>query len=113
MIRGRDAYRAVTEQYPGRESTPLTVETLSIQGADDQFVARASWPAWTVVHLPGSDDQFTVAGPVRYPERHVRTAGDEIYDGPRAPQDKSSHGHVHLLDHPFGVRWPDQGRAFL
>ena len=67
VIRGRDAYRAVTERYPGRESAPITVTVTAIQGATDEFVARPSWPAWTVVHLSGSDDQFTVAGPIHYP----------------------------------------------
>lgn len=67
IIRGPDNFRAVTEHYPGRESTPLAVSVAAIQGEDDQFLARPSWPAWTVVHVSGSDDQFTLAGQVRYP----------------------------------------------
>ncbi len=67
VIRGRDAYRAVTEHYPGRDATPLTASLSAIQGADDQFLSRPSWPAWTVVHLSGSDDEFTVAGQIHYP----------------------------------------------
>jgi hypothetical protein len=67
VIRGPEAWRAVAEHYPGHDVAPLTITAAAIQGADDQFVTTPSWPAWTVVHLAGSDDQFTVAGQIRYP----------------------------------------------
>lgn len=67
VIRGPDAFRAVTEHYPGRDAAPLKVTAAAIQGADDQFVTAPSWPAWTVVRVAGSDDEFTVAGQVHYP----------------------------------------------
>ena len=67
VIRGPEAWRAVAEHYPGHDAAPLTITSAAIQGADDQFVTAPSWPAWTVVHLAGSDDQFTVAGQIHYP----------------------------------------------
>ena len=38
-----------------------------IRGRDDEFVSTPSWPVWSVVHLTGSGDEFTVTGTVDYP----------------------------------------------
>jgi hypothetical protein len=67
VIRGPEAFRAIAENYPGHGAAPLTVTAAEIRGADDQFLARPSWPAWTVVQLAGSDDEFTLAGQIHYP----------------------------------------------
>lgn len=72
-FRGRANRRFVYESYPGRERARLEgsgagLAVDSISGTDDQFIPRASWPAWTVVHLTGSGDEFSVTGKVTYPD---------------------------------------------
>jgi hypothetical protein len=64
---GREARRAVFERYPGREGSGNRPAISSISGTDDQFVTRPSWPAFSIVHLSGSGDEFSVTGIVRYP----------------------------------------------
>lgn len=67
VIRGPENYRRIAEQYPGRDTGSLTTTTAAIMGADDKWVSRPSWPAWTLVHVSGSDDEFAFAGLVHYP----------------------------------------------
>jgi ketosteroid isomerase-like protein len=67
-IRGRANRRFVFEQYPGREGSGRRPSIGSIGGADEEFIAQPSWPAWTVVHLSGFGDDFTVTGTVTYPD---------------------------------------------
>jgi len=65
-IRGRTNRRAVLEGYPGREEAVIRPSVGHITGTDDQFIPRSTWPAWSVVHLTGSGDEFTVTGTVTY-----------------------------------------------
>lgn len=66
-FRGRANRRFVFEAYPGRATSGHRPVPDRITGVDDQFVPRASWPTWSVVHLAGSGDEFTVTGTIRYP----------------------------------------------
>jgi ketosteroid isomerase-like protein len=66
IIRGRANRRAITENYPGGPSLPVTVS--SILGEDDKFVSAPSWPAWSIVHVAGSGDEFTMTGTITYPD---------------------------------------------
>jgi hypothetical protein len=66
-FRGSEQRRAVFEDYPGRAASGHRPTVASISGTDDQFIPRPSWPAWSVVHLTGSGDEFSVTGTVRYP----------------------------------------------
>lgn len=66
LIRGKTNRRAVLEGYPGREAAVIRPTVGHISGTDDQFIARPSWPAWSVMHLAGSGDEFTVTGTVTY-----------------------------------------------
>jgi ketosteroid isomerase-like protein len=65
-IRGRTNRRAVLEGYPRREEAVIRPSVGHITGTDDQFIPRSTWPAWSVVHLTGSGDEFTVTGTVTY-----------------------------------------------
>ena len=67
-IRGRENRRAVTEAYPCRRERGLRPTVDHITGTDDQWIPKASWPAWSVVHLVGSTDEFTATGTIRYPD---------------------------------------------
>lgn len=67
VIRGAANRRAIGEQYPGGSGRGLAGAVAGIHGADDQWLTRPSWPAYTVVHLAGSDDQFTMTGTITYP----------------------------------------------
>lgn len=67
-FRGRASRRFVYESYPGREESGNRPAIGSISGTDDAFIPRPSWPAWTVVHLAGSGDEFSVTGKVIYPD---------------------------------------------
>jgi SnoaL-like domain len=71
VIRGPANFVAVTSNYPGRGERGLRPQIEGIRGADDQWITRPSWPAWTVVHLAGSDDEFTFTGTIRYPNGEV------------------------------------------
>lgn len=66
-IRGRENRRAVLEEYPGRREVGLRPTVDHITRTDDHWIPRASWPPWSVVHLVGSGDEFTVTGTIRYP----------------------------------------------
>lgn len=65
-LRGRANRRAMIENYPDRAGQAPTIGR--IIGADDKFVAAPSWPAYTLVHLSGSGDEFQVTGTLRYPD---------------------------------------------
>ena len=60
-------YRAVIENYPGSEGAGVGPAFDRIVGSDDRFVSTPSFPSWSVVHLVGSGDDFTLAGTVAYP----------------------------------------------
>ena len=62
-----DGYRAVIENYPGSEGHGMAPMLDRIVGSDDQFVSAPSFPSWSVVHLVGTGDDFTLAGTVTYP----------------------------------------------
>ncbi len=66
VIRGRDNYRAVAANYPGTEGRGIHGNIGSIVGTDDKFV-KAAWPSWSVIHLAGSGDDFTMTGTIDYP----------------------------------------------
>jgi len=67
VIRGIENRLAIGENFPGQEERKLSSTFGEIRGSDDQFVPTPSWPAWTIVHLTGSNDEFTVTGTVNYP----------------------------------------------
>ena len=68
---GRANRRFVYEQYPGREEAGNRPAIGRISGTDDQFISTPSWPAYSVVHLAGSGDEFTTTGTARYPDGQV------------------------------------------
>ena len=39
-----------------------------ITGTDDKFIPGASGLSWSVIHLTGSGDEFSVTGTIRYPD---------------------------------------------
>ena len=67
VIRGPANLRAIVESYPNSSGEGLAPTLDKIIGTDDQFVTTPSVPAWTVVHLAGSGDEFTMTGRVTYP----------------------------------------------
>ena len=67
IIKGRDNLRRIVESYPGTTGEGLSPKTGRIIGTDDQFVSQPSFPAWSVVHLSGSGDDFTMTGIITYP----------------------------------------------
>ena len=67
LIRGVENRLAIGENFPGQEEAKLSGTIREIRGRDDEFVSTASWPAWTIVHLTGSNDEFTLTGTVNYP----------------------------------------------
>ena len=68
VIRGPDDRIAIAENYPDRDQFRQTVRIQTISGSDDAFVTAPTAFAWSVVHLSGSDDEFTVTGTVLYPD---------------------------------------------
>ncbi|MBA2633410.1 MAG: nuclear transport factor 2 family protein, partial [Chloroflexi bacterium] len=66
-IRGRENRRALVEGYPGRQEGRLRPTIDHITGTDDEWITKASWPAWSVVHLVGSADEFSVTERFAYP----------------------------------------------
>jgi limonene-1,2-epoxide hydrolase len=66
-IRGRANRRALIESYPGRVETEMRPKLGRIIGADDQFVTPPL-PAWNVIHLSGSGDEFQLTGTIEYPD---------------------------------------------
>ena len=67
LIRGVENRLAIGENFPGQEVAKLSGTIREIRGRDDEFVSTASFPAWTIVHLTGSNDEFTLTGTVNYP----------------------------------------------
>ncbi len=67
LIRGVENRLAIGENFPGQEEAKLSGTIREIRGRDDEFVSTASWPAWSIVHLTGSNDEFTLTGTVNYP----------------------------------------------
>lgn len=67
VIRGSANLRAIIERYPMTSGKGLAPTIGKIVGADDRWVTTPSFPAWTVVHLVGSGDEFTWRGRLTYP----------------------------------------------
>ena len=67
-FRGRANRRFIFEQYPGREQSGTRPEIGRITGSDDKFIPSASGLTWSVVHLTGSGDEFSITGNIRYPD---------------------------------------------
>jgi ketosteroid isomerase-like protein len=70
-IRGAANMRAIVESYPNTSGRGLAPTLDKIIVTDDQFVTTPSVPAWTVVHLAGSGDEFAMAGRVTYPSGEI------------------------------------------
>jgi hypothetical protein len=66
-IRGRANHRAVIENYPGRVETGMKPSIDRIVGMDDKFI-MSPFPAWNMIHLVGSGDDYHATGTVRYPD---------------------------------------------
>ena len=66
-IRGRANRRAIIEGYPGRLETGMRPSIDRVIGMDDQFVTSPP-PAWNIVHLAGSGDDYEATGTIRYPD---------------------------------------------
>ena len=71
LIRGVANRLAIGENFPGQEEARLSGTIREIRGRDDEFVPTASWPAWSIVHLTGSNDEFTLTGTVNYPNGEI------------------------------------------
>ena len=71
VIRGIENRLAVGENFPGQDERKLSATVGEIRGRDDEFVSAPSWPAWTIVHLIGSGDDFTLTGTVTYPNGEI------------------------------------------
>ena len=67
-FRGRANRRFIFEQYPGRKQSGNRPEIDRITGTDDKFIPTASGLTWSVIHLTGSGDEFSVTGTIRYPD---------------------------------------------
>ncbi len=67
VIRGVANRVAIGENYPGQEDVSLSATIGEMRGRDDEFVLSPSWPAWSMIHLTGSDDEFTVLATINYP----------------------------------------------
>jgi hypothetical protein len=67
VIRGSANLRRIVETYPETTGEGLSPKFGRIIGTDDAWFSKPSWPAWTVVHVTGSGDDFTMTGTVTYP----------------------------------------------
>jgi hypothetical protein len=67
VIKGQANLRAIVESYPMTSGEGLAPTLERISGTDDRWVTTPSFPAWTVVHLAGSGDEFTMTGRITYP----------------------------------------------
>jgi len=65
--RGRANRRAQVEHYPGRQEAGMKPSVDRIIGVDDRFI-RQPFPAWNLIYLAGSGDDFQATGTVRYPD---------------------------------------------
>ncbi len=68
LIRGVENRLAIGENFPGQEERKLGGTIDEIRGRDDEFVSS---PSWTIVHLIGSGDEFTLTGTVTYPNGEI------------------------------------------
>jgi hypothetical protein len=68
VIRGPDNRIAIAENYPDREGVGWGIHVDAISGTDDSFVTAPAAFAWSVVHLSGTEDEFTITGTVLYPD---------------------------------------------
>jgi ketosteroid isomerase-like protein len=68
VIRGIANRLAIGENFPGQEERRLGGTIDEIRGRDDEFVSS---PSWTIVHLIGSGDEFTLTGTVTYPDGEI------------------------------------------
>ena len=64
VIRGQANVLAISQNFPGQEQGRLTTSVANIRGRDDEFVTT---PSWSIVHLTGSGDEFTLTGTINYP----------------------------------------------
>lgn len=67
VIRGRENLRRIVENFPESTGQGMSPNIGRIIGTDDAWVSRPSWPSWTVVHVTGSGDDFTMTGTITYP----------------------------------------------
>jgi hypothetical protein len=67
VIRGIENRLAIGEHFPGQEEGKLSARVSEIRGRDDEFVPTAGFPVWSIVHLTGSGDEFTLTGTITYP----------------------------------------------
>ena len=66
VIRGIDNRVAIGENYPAGQGDTLGASLRELRGTDDQFIAPPM-PSWQLIHLSGSNDEFTLLGTVHYP----------------------------------------------
>jgi hypothetical protein len=71
VIRGPENRIAIVANYPGWDPSTAPIHVDLVTGTDDQFITAPSAFAWTLVHLSGSGDEFTVTATVRYPDDSV------------------------------------------
>jgi hypothetical protein len=67
VIRGPANMRTIVENYPESTGEGLSPTLERIVGTDDEWISRPSFPAWTLVHVTGSGDDFTMIGTITYP----------------------------------------------
>lgn len=67
IIRGPAAMRAIVENYPETAGQGMSPTIGRIVGTDDAWISRPSFPSWTLVHVTGSGDDFTLTGTITYP----------------------------------------------
>jgi hypothetical protein len=64
VIRGAANLLAISQNFPGQEQGRLSTKVANIRGRDDEFITT---PSWSIVHLTGSGDEFTLTGTINYP----------------------------------------------
>jgi len=64
VIRGPANLLAISQNFPGQEQGRLSTSVANIRGRDDEFITT---PSWSIVHLTGSGDEFTLTGTINYP----------------------------------------------
>lgn len=67
VIRGPANMRTIVENYPESTGQGLSLTLDRIVGTDDAWITRPSFPSWTIVHMTGSGDDFTMTGTITYP----------------------------------------------
>ena len=61
VIRGAANWRAIAENYPGRNETGVPVSLGEISGAGEEWQPSASPLGWGITHIGGANDEFTIA----------------------------------------------------